>query len=384
MTSISVSVMELPECEKKPGRQMCRFSARVAQHCGLSFLSCVRVHSPQKTVICQVYPGVGSDDFIKYDALVTEDMAVTLPDQRDSFSCVGKVRPKVDVQHLQCRDGKEVNVKLILKDISWHKKFLPHSHVQADLAKKCVCCMRGIYVTPGCTVHLSQSRLAKLYGFLFCIVLSCSSDHGEANSSLAVRITETTEIKISDVQSWDCYQAIRQTLAAGEDFVGGMQEERQVLAELLTLPAQLSGSKGILLQGPPGCGKTSLVRQVARDCSAALLVINGPEVLSSNPGESETNLAALFDKAERLSQEVPCILFIDEVDSICPRRGSSGSTNSSRMATALLTQLDKVDRRCSLLVVMATNRPLALDPSLRRPGRLDREVGWNLYCIVQQ
>lgn len=371
---MNVSVMEIPECERNKGRQICRLSTRVTQQCGLSFLSCVRIRSPQKTVICRVYPGVGLDDFIKYDALVTENTAMALSDQR-AVSCARKARPKVDVQCLECRDGKEARVKLILKDISRHKQFLSQSHVQADLAKKCVRCMRGIYITPGCTVDLSQSRLAKLYGFLCCIVLSCSSDHGETDSSSAVRITETTEIKISDVQSWDCYQAIAQTSATREDIVGGLQEERQILTDLLTLPGQLSRSKGVLLRGPPGCGKTSLVQQVARDCSAALLVLNGPEVLSSNPGESETNLASMFDKAARLSQEVLCILFIDEIDSICPKRGSSSSTNSSRLATALLAQLDNVARGCGLLVVMATNRPSALDPDLRRPGRLDREVG---------
>lgn len=381
MASISVAVMEIPECERNSGRQICRISTRVAQQCGVSFLSCVRIRSPQKTVICQVHPGVGSDDFIKYDALVTENIEATLSEQMSASHNRKSHLVKVEVQRLGCKTGKEVTVKLILKDISQHKKFLAQSHVQVDLAQKCARCMRGIYVTPGCVVDLSQSKLAKCYGVLCCIVLSCSSDTGDTDSSSAVRITETTQIKTSDVQSWDCYQAVMQTSLTREDIVGGLQEERQILADLLTLPGQLSSSKGVLLRGPPGCGKTSLVWQVARDCGAALLVVNGPEVLSSNPGESETNLVALFDKAEKLSQEVPCILFIDEVDSICSRRGSSGSSNTSRVATALLTQLDNVDKGCSLLVVMATNRPSALDPDLRRPGRLDREVGSD-FCFI--
>ncbi|KAK7116697.1 hypothetical protein V1264_002330 [Littorina saxatilis] len=237
--------------------------------------------------------------------------------------------------------------------------------------------MQNLLVTPGCSVDLSRSRLGKLYDIVRCVVTSCSSDSEEfCKTNSAVRIVETTQIKIDSVQSLECYEALESTsvLLGGKDITGGLQEAHKILANLLKSSSEFSCSQRVLLRGPPGCGKTSLVQQVAYDCKAALLMIKGPEVLSSNPGESESNLGAMFDKAVRLSKEVPCVLFIDEVDCICVRREVASSSSTYRMTTALLTQLDNVCKVGGLLVVMATNSPTTLDPALRRSGRVDREV----------
>ena len=369
---IDVIVKEMND-EKDAKRQICRVSAKVAEQCSLSLGQCVRFRTPFTTVICRVFPSIESEAYVCYNSCVTENSDNSLSDQ------LAVKLQRLDIHCLNCSDGKEVSVKVIVKDISKYRSASGACNRKAELSSQCVHCLRGLHVTPGCSVDLSNSRLAKLYGIVLCNVLSCSSDTGPplADSQSAFRITQDTSISISDVQSLECYQLVSQAPKEKKiDIVGGLQEEQELLADLLRLPSHLSTSQGVLLHGPPGCGKTSLVRQVAQECGAALVVINGPEVLSSNPGESESNLAATFGKAGRLSHEVPCILFIDEVDSICPRQGNA---NSARVSTALLTQLDKASGRNGLLVVMATNRPAALDPALRRPGRLDTEVGVSTF-----
>ncbi|XP_076465171.1 ATPase family gene 2 protein homolog B-like isoform X2 [Babylonia areolata] len=361
----NVSVSEIPEEDRGCTHQICRVSLNVAEHSHLSLGQCVRIKTPQKTVICRVFPWKVSNACIQYDTCVTEpcDLAEQSGQQ------------KVDIHPLDCRDGKEISVKLVVKDICQYKNFQSLSHVQTELVQKSLRCLHGIYVSPGCIVDLTFSKLAKLYGLHLCLVQECYSESGQIDSCSAIRVTQKTAVRISGVQSWECYELLKQTASGMKEvIVSGLQQEREQLTDLLKLPKHLSCSQGVLLRGPPGCGKTSLVQQVAFDCKAALLAVNGAEVLSSNPGESESNLAALFDKAVRVSREAPCILFIDEADSICPKRGKSSSTNISRLTTALLTQLDKVAKVCGLLVVMATNRPSALDPDIRRPGRLDKEI----------
>ncbi|KAI9013080.1 P-loop containing nucleoside triphosphate hydrolase protein [Gaertneriomyces semiglobifer] len=133
--------------------------------------------------------------------------------------------------------------------------------------------------------------------------------------------------------------------------------------------------KGILLHGAPGVGKTMLVRTVAQSCGAKVIIIHGPEIFSPLFGESEERLRSAFREAVSLasSQSTPCILFIDEIDALAPRRDVS-RPQENRIVAQLLTLMDGMESRGSLVVIGATNRPNAIDPALRRPGRFDREV----------
>ncbi|ESP05677.1 hypothetical protein LOTGIDRAFT_101176, partial [Lottia gigantea] len=164
--------------------------------------------------------------------------------------------------------------------------------------------------------------------------------------------------------------------------LGGVDHIYNEMKELITLPLlqnpdfkqlNLDSPKGILLRGPAGCGKSSMVKLLSYDCKAALITINGPEVLGSRPGETEDNIKVLFDKCKKLSQEGPCILFIDELDSLCPKR-SSGSSNESRGTSTVIACLDEVQYIENIIIIGATNRPSAVDSSLRRPGRFEREI----------
>ena len=129
--------------------------------------------------------------------------------------------------------------------------------------------------------------------------------------------------------------------------------------------------KGVLLHGPPGTGKTRLARAVANESDATFFHIAGPEIMGSAYGESEKRLRELFEEAAKAA---PSIIFIDEIDSIAPKRGQVTGETEKRLVAQLLTLLDGLEPRQNLVVIAATNRPEAIDEALRRPGRFDREI----------
>ncbi|RJY09742.1 CDC48 family AAA ATPase [Aurantiacibacter aquimixticola] len=164
------------------------------------------------------------------------------------------------------------------------------------------------------------------------------------------------------------------------DDVGGMEETIKALREMVELPLRypelftrlgVDPPKGVLLHGPPGTGKTRLAQAVANESDAEFFTINGPEIMGSAYGESEKRLREVFEEAER-SQ--PAIVFIDEIDSIAPKRQNVQGEAEKRLVAQLLTLMDGLQARANLVVIAATNRPDAIDEALRRPGRFDREI----------
>ncbi|XP_037600454.1 spermatogenesis-associated protein 5-like protein 1 isoform X2 [Cebus imitator] len=162
--------------------------------------------------------------------------------------------------------------------------------------------------------------------------------------------------------------------------LGGLSEAADSLRELLLLPLRyprtlaalgLAVPRGVLLAGPPGVGKTQLVRAVAHEAGAELLAVSAPALQGSRPGETEENVRRVFQRARELASRGPSLLFLDEVDALCPRRGSQAP--ESRVVAQVLTLLDGASGDREVVVVGATNRPDAVDPALRRPGRFDRE-----------
>ena len=164
------------------------------------------------------------------------------------------------------------------------------------------------------------------------------------------------------------------------DDVGGMDDTIKQLREMVELPLRypelftrlgVDPPKGVLLHGPPGTGKTRLAQAVANESDAAFFTINGPEIMGSAYGESERRLREVFEEAQR---SAPAIVFIDEIDSIAPKRGQVSGEAEKRLVAQLLTLMDGLQVRSNLVVIAATNRPEAIDEALRRPGRFDREI----------
>jgi len=162
--------------------------------------------------------------------------------------------------------------------------------------------------------------------------------------------------------------------------IGGLHEEIQRIREMVELPLRhpeifqrlgIEPPKGVMLHGPPGCGKTLLARAVANESEANFFSINGPEIMSKFYGESEARLREIFQQAQ---QNSPSIIFIDELDAIAPKREEVTGEVERRVVAQLLALMDGLAGRGNVIVIGATNRPGALDPALRRPGRFDREV----------
>jgi transitional endoplasmic reticulum ATPase len=166
----------------------------------------------------------------------------------------------------------------------------------------------------------------------------------------------------------------------GYDDIGGVRKQLQNIRELVELPLRhpqlfksigVKPPRGILMFGPPGSGKTLIARAVANETGAFFFLINGPEIMSKLAGESESNLRKAFEEAEKNS---PAIIFIDEIDSIAPKREKTQGEVERRIVSQLLTLMDGLKARSHVVVIGATNRPNSIDAALRRFGRFDREV----------
>ena len=191
-----------------------------------------------------------------------------------------------------------------------------------------------------------------------------------------VRMTYETNLQILGEPAPEAKGMPRTTY---ED-IGGLHEEIQRIREMVELPLRhpelfqrlgIRPPQGVLLHGPPGCGKTLLARAVANESEANFFPINGPEIMNKFYGGSEQNVRDIFQQAQKNS---PSIIFIDELDAIAPKRGEVTGEVERRVVAQLLASMDGLTGRQNVIVVGATNRPDALDPALRRPGRFDREI----------
>ena len=190
-------------------------------------------------------------------------------------------------------------------------------------------------------------------------------------------ITENTEVVLSNKPVEELEKPLSNITY--ED-IGGLTEEVKKVREMVEVPLKhpeiferlgVEPPKGVLLHGPPGCGKTLLAKAVASETEANFILLNGPECMSKFYGESEKKIRDIFEEAEK---NAPSIIFIDEIDAIAPKREDVSGEVERRVVSQILTMMDGLKSRGNVVVIGATNRVNALDPALRRPGRFDREI----------
>jgi transitional endoplasmic reticulum ATPase len=212
--------------------------------------------------------------------------------------------------------------------------------------------------------------LLSIFGSAVPLVATRTRPHGP------VKITETT---ILQVMSEPTPEKKSLPILTYED-IGGLHGEIQRIREMVELPLRhpelfqrlgIEPPKGVFLYGPPGCGKTLVAKAVANETDANFYVISGPEIMSKFYGESEARLREIFQKAH---ETAPSIIFIDEMDAIAPKREEVSGEVERRVVAQLLSLMDGMSARGNIIVIGATNRPSAIDPALRRPGRFDREI----------
>ena len=191
----------------------------------------------------------------------------------------------------------------------------------------------------------------------------------------AVLVTQKTVFHIAEKG-----ETLRGVPQVTYEDIGGLKDEIQKVREMIELPLRhpeifeklgIEAPKGVLLFGPPGTGKTLLAKAVANESNAHFISISGPEIMSKFYGESEARLREIFKEAK---EKAPSIIFIDEIDSIAPKREEVTGEVERRVVSQLLSLMDGLEGRGKVIVIAATNRPNALDPALRRPGRFDREI----------
>ncbi len=210
-----------------------------------------------------------------------------------------------------------------------------------------------------------------MFGLVFNFLVVQVIPHGivkiTSNTNLIVKEEPVSEslVKIADVHYED---------------IGGLDDAKQKIREMVELPIRypelferlgIDPPKGVLLYGPPGTGKTLLAKAVANESDANFIAISGPELVSKFVGESEEKLREIFKNA---NEKAPTIIFMDEIDAIAPKREDATNEVERRMVSQLLTLMDGMPPRGQVIILAATNRPDAIDPALRRPGRFDREI----------
>lgn len=189
-----------------------------------------------------------------------------------------------------------------------------------------------------------------------------------------VVITSNTMLKIEG-----CKEVEKLKTPTYED-IGGARSQMKRIREMIELPLRfpevferlgIDAPKGVLMYGPPGCGKTLIARTIAHETDAKFFTISGPEIIHKFYGESEAHLRKIFDEA---AKKGPSIIFLDEIDAIAPKRENAAGDVERRVVAQLLALMDGLNRRENVIVIAATNLPNAIDPALRRPGRFDREI----------
>ncbi|MFC6785499.1 CDC48 family AAA ATPase [Halobaculum halobium] len=346
-----------PLKQKDAGRRLAAIDRVAADELDLSGGDYIRIDG-DSTGIARVWPGYPEDDntgVIRIDGQLRQEAGVGIDD-------------RVAVEPADVEPAERITIAL-------PQQFGIRGNIGSIIRDK----LSGQPVTQGQTIRFPLG-LGLMGGGSQAVPLKIAS----TNPSGTVVITDSTEVEISEKPA---EQIAEDTAAAGAETpdvtyedIGGLDDELEQVREMIELPMRhpelfkrlgIEPPKGVLLHGPPGTGKTLIAKAVANEIDAHFQTLSGPEIMSKYYGESEEQLREVFEEA---AENAPAIVFMDELDSIAPKREEAGGDVERRVVAQLLSLMDGLEERGEVVVIGATNRVDAIDPALRRGGRFDREI----------
>jgi transitional endoplasmic reticulum ATPase len=343
MSTKEVSLRVADARQRDVGHGKVRIDNDTMQKLGITAGDFVEIHGKKMTVAV-AWPAYAEDqgqEIVRMDGLIRRNAGVAL----NEYVSV----KKAEVKDAQAIVFAPTDVRLSVDEefVSFVKRrFMDMPFIEGDMT------------------------LLSIFGSAVPLIVTRTRPHG------AVKIGETSHVQ---VLSEPTPEKKGIPIVTYED-IGGLHEEIQRIREMVELPLRhpelfqrlgIEPPRGVFLYGPPGCGKTLLAKAVANESDANFYVISGPEIMSKFYGESEARLREIFQKAQETS---PSIIFIDEMDAIAPKREEVTGEVERRVVAQLLSLMDGMGSRGNIIVIGATNRPNAIDPALRRPGRFDREI----------
>ncbi|KOX97863.1 CDC48 family AAA ATPase [Halorubrum tropicale] len=349
-----------PLKQKDAGRRLAAIDRVAAEELGLSGGDIVRVEGGDGAAIARVWPGYPEDDgtgVIRIDGRLRQEADVGIDD-------------RVTVEDVDVSRADAVTIA-----------FPSQLRVRGQIAPFIRDKLSGQPVTEGQTIRTSLG-----FGLMGGQSQAVPMKIAETSPGGTVVITDETDISISEISAEEIADRGDTAGGTGEgpdvtyEDIGGLDDELEQVREMIELPMRhpelfkrlgIDPPKGVLLHGPPGTGKTLIAKAVANEIDADFHTISGPEIMSKYYGESEEQLREVFEEA---SEESPAIIFMDELDSIAPKREEAGGDVERRVVAQLLSLMDGLEERGEVVVIGATNRVDAIDQALRRGGRFDREI----------